>query len=252
MFAVTSARFVTLIASIFVLVAASGRLEAKEVTLTNKDGKSITVRMITSQDDKLTVLRSSDKKQFDISIAQLDDASRAEVDAWIKAGGGLSEEFEVEVSSGKRQRSTGEYYSDEKRVDIEPLVVIKNPRANIRTRTVKVTVLILGRPVVLRNAYHVFSMRSFDLPSLDGGKEGLLQMDRISHVFDDSGSYKRGARYYGWVVVIHDPEDGRIIHCRSIPEPLSGKFGTQFLKLDAGKTYDDNLRLIKNFSIYTD
>lgn len=248
----STARLVALLAFCFVFSAMSCRLAAKEVTLNNKDGKSITVRMITSQGDKLTVLRSSDKKQFELSIAQLDDASRSEVDAWLKAGGGLSEEFEVEVRSGKRQRNADEYYSDDKRVDIEPLVVIKNPRANIRTRAVKATVLILGRPVALRNAYHVFSVKSFNLPSLEGGKEGLLQMERISHVFDDSGSYKRGARYYGWVVVIHDPEDDRVIHCKSIPEPLSGKFGRQFLKLEAGHTYDDNLKLIKNFSIHSD
>jgi hypothetical protein len=94
-------------------------------------------------------------------------------------------------------------------------------------------------------------MRSFDLPSLGGGKEGLLQMDRISHVFDDSGSYKRGARYFGWVVVIHDPEDNRIILCQSLPAALSEKFGTQFLKLEAGRTYDDKLQLLKDFSIFS-
>jgi hypothetical protein len=249
MFSGSIPRIATLLASFFVSLAMSCQLAAKEVSLTNKDGKSITARMITCQGDKLTVLRSSDKKQFDLSIAQLDDASRAEVDAWLKAGGGLSERFEVDVRSGKRQRSTGYDNSEEKRVDIEPLVVIKNPQANIRTRAVKVTVLILGRPVVLRNAYHVFSVKSFNLPSMEGGKEGLLQMERISHVFDDSGGYKRGARYLGWVVVIQDPEDGRIIHSQSIPEPLSAKFGRQFLKLESDQTYDDNLKLVKNFSI---
>ena len=53
-------------------------------------------------------------------------------------------------------------------------------------------------------------------------------------------------------MVIHDPEDERIIHIQSIPEPLAGKFGRQFLTLEAGSTYDDNLRLIKGFNLYSD
>lgn len=244
-----TARFTTIIAALLVITA--GLSQAKEVTLRNRDGKSLSARLITLDGDKLTVLRESDKKQFVLSVAQLDALSRDEVYAWIKAGGGLSERFTVEVRSGKRQRSSGEDYSDEKKVDIEPLVAIRNPDANIRTRAVKVTAVLLGRPVADRNAYHVFSIESFDLPSLDGGKEGVFQMKPVSRTFDDRGSYRYGARYLGWVVVINDPEDGRIIHCQSVPEPIAGKFGAKFLKVEAGATYDESLRLLKNFNAYS-
>ena len=248
----SATRFPVILACLLVLAVATGLPEAKEVNLRNKDGKSLSARLMTLDGDKLTVLREADKKQFVLSLAQLDETSRTEVDAWLKAGGGLSERFAIEVRSGKRQRSTGEYYDDSKKVDIEPLVVVKNPDANIRTRAVKVTAVLLGRPVADRNAYHVFSTESFKLPSLDGGREGAFQMKQVSRTFDDRGTYRYGARYLGWVVVIHDPEDDRVIHIQSMPEPLAGKFGRQFLKLEAGSTYDDNLRLIKNFSIYSD
>ena len=142
--------------------------------LRNKDGKSLTARLITITGDKLTVMRESDKKQFTLDLTQLDDASRGEVDAWVKAGGDLSERFVIDVSSGKSGRSSAYDYDDERIVNIEPIVVVKNPDINVRTRAVKVTALILGRPVNERSAYHVFSTESFDLPSLDGGKaEGL-------------------------------------------------------------------------------
>jgi hypothetical protein len=250
MFLVSKARFITVLALLLAYVVTGG-LQAKEVTLRNKDGKSLSARLVTLNGDKLTVLRDSDKKQFVLSLAQLDDVSRAEVDVWLQAGGGLSERFVVDVRSGKRQRSSGEYYSDEKKVDIEPLVVVKNPDANIRTREVKVTAVLLGRPVADRNAYHVFSVESFTLPSLEGGKEGAFQMKPVSRTFDDRGDYKYGARYLGWVVVISDPEDDRVIHAQSIPEPLAGKLGGKFLKVEAGSTYDENLRLMKNFNAYS-
>lgn len=245
-------RFSIIFASLLGFLAVSGLLEAKEVSLRNKDGKSLSARLITLDGDKLMVLRESDKKQFTLSLAQLDEASRAEVDAWLKAGGGLSEHFEIEVRSGKRQRNTGEYYSDEKKVDLEPLIVVKNPMQNMRTRAVKVTALLLGRPVTDRNAYYVFSTETFKIPSLEGGKEGACQMKPISRTFDDKGSYRYGARYHGWVVLIQDPEDDRIIFSQSIPAPLAEKFGRQFLKLEASHAYDDNLRLIKNYSVYSD
>lgn len=240
--------FAAVLVSLLAVLGMAG-VQAKEVTLRNKDGKSLSARLITCDGDKLTVLRSSDKKQFELSMAQLDDASRAEVDAWLAAGGGLSERYEIDVSSGRRQRSTGYDYDEDKKFNMEPTIVIKNPLPNIRTRAAKVTTLILGRPVSERNAYHVFSVESFDLPSLEGGKEGVLQMKRISHVFDDRGSYRYGARYLGWVVVIQDVEDGRVIMTQSLPQTLSEKYGRKFLTLKAGTTYDDKLRVLEDVNI---
>jgi hypothetical protein len=252
MFIGSTARFTSVLVSVLVFMATAGLPEAGEVMLRNKDGKGFSASLIACEGDKLTVLRGADKKQFVLSLAQLDDLSRAEVEAWLAAGGGLSERFEIEVRSGKRQRNTDEDYSDEKNVELEPLVAVKNPMQNKRTRAAKVTALLLGRPVNDRNSYYVFSIETFNLPSLEGGKEGACQMKPVSRAFDDKGTYKFGARYLGWVVLIHDPDDGRIIFSQSLPAPLAGKFGGKFLKLESGHAYDDNLRLIKNFSVYSD
>lgn len=247
-------KFTTLLQTVlaFMLVVTAGLTEAKEVTLRNKDGKSLSASLVTLDGDKLTVLRGSDKKQFVLSLAQLDDASRAEVDVWLAGGGGLSERFEIDVRSGKTNRKAGTEDFDDKNVNIEPLVVIKNPLPNVRTRAAKVTALCLGRPVNARNAYYVFSIETFDLPSIPGDQEAALQMKKISRNYDDRGYSKFGARYLGWVVLIHDPEDDHIIQSQSVPAPLAGKFGRKFLKLEADQVYDDDLRLIKNFSVYSD
>ncbi len=247
-----TSRFFTVLAFLLVLAATAGLTEAKEVTLRNKDGKSLSVSLISCDGDKLTVLRGADKKQFVLNRAQLDDVSRAEVDAWLAAGGGLSEQFEIDVNTGKSGRKAGSEDFDDKNLNIEPLVVVKNPSANVPTRAAKVTAVFLGRPVNARSAYYVFSTETFNLPSIPGAQSGSFQMKKISRNYDDRGYAQFGARYLGYVVLIHDSEDDRIISSKSVPGPLAEKFGRKFLKLAANETYDDNLRLMKNFSVYSD
>jgi hypothetical protein len=248
---ITRARFISA-PFLLLLLAMSCMLEGKEVSLRNKDGKSLTVSLTTLDGDKLTVLRGSDKKQFVLSLAQLDETSRAKVSAWVKAGGGLSEQFEIEVQSGKTNRKVGTEDFDDKNVNIEPIVTVKNPHGSIATRAAKVTAVLLGRPVIARNAYYVFSTETFNLPSIPSSQTNTFEMKKVSRNYDDRGYSKFGARYLGWVVLVHDPEHGRILHMQSVPTPLAEKFGQQFLKLQAGKAYDENLEMMKNFNVYRD
>ena len=228
------------------LCAIPGLLHAKEVVLRNKDGKSMTARLVSINGDKLAVMRESDKKQFTLDLTQLDEASRGKVDEWIKAGGNLAERFVVEVSSGKSGKNSPYEYDDERTVSMEPVILVKNPEVNVPTRAARVTALILGRPVRERGGYYVFSTETFDLPSLEGGKQTSFLMKKFRHTYDDRGYYKFGSRYLGWVVLIHDPEDKRIMHSQSVPAPLAAKFGEKFLSLTAETTYDADLQVIKS------
>lgn len=238
-------------ALMFAFFALMGVLQAREVVLRNKDGKSLTVRLVSITGDKLAVMRESDKKQFTLDLTQLDDASRGKVDDWVKAGGNLSERYVIEVSTCKSGRGSSYDYSDERIVSMEPVAVVKNPDINIPTKAAKVTVLILGRPVNERGGYYVFSNETFDLPSLEGGKQKVFQMKKFRHSYDDRGSYKSGSRYLGWVVLIHDPDDKRIIHSESLPAPVVGKFGEKFLTLKPQLYYDAELDVIKYTNSYS-
>jgi hypothetical protein len=244
-------RFSRFAAFVLLILAAPGALDAAEVVLRNKDGKSLTVRLVSITGDKLAVMRESDKKQFTIDLTQLDETSRGKVDDWVKAGGNLSERYVIEVSTGKSGRGSAYDYSDERIVSMEPVAVVKNPDINIPTKAAKVTVLILGRPVNERGGYYVFSTETFDLPSLEGGKQKVFQMKKFRHSYDDRGSYKSGARYLGWVVLIHDPQDKRIIHSQSLPAPVVGKFGEKFLTLKPQLYYDSELDVIKYTNYYS-
>lgn len=226
------------------LSALSGLLQAKDVLLRNKDGKSMIARLVTITGDRVTVVRDSDKKQFTLDLGQLDDASRGKVNEWVEAGGNLSERFVVEFSSGKSGKNSTYAYDGERTVSMEPVIVVKNPEVNVPTKAAAVTAVILGRPTKEGSAYYVFSTETFDLPSLEGGKQQSFLMNQFRHTYDDRGSYKYGSRYLGWVVLIHDPEDSRVMHSQSVPATLAGKFGGKFLTLTAKKTYDADLKPI--------
>ena len=231
--------------SVLALFIMSGMMQAKEVVLRNKDGKSLTVRLVSITGEKLAVMRESDKKQFTLDVTQLDDASRGKVDEWVKSGGHLSERYSVEFSSGKAGRNSAYEYDDERTVVMEPVIVVKNPDVNLPTKAAKVTALVLGRPLSDRGAYFVFSTETFDLPSLEGGKQSSFLMKKFRHTYDDRGAYKYGSRYLGWVVLIHDSEDKRILHGQSVPTPLAAKFGARLLDLTAESYYDSELEVIK-------
>jgi hypothetical protein len=235
-------RFPALMAALF---AGMGALHAGEVALRNKDGKSLTARLLDIKGDKLTVMREADKKRFTLDLAQLDDASRAKVDDWVKAGGHLSERYVIEFSSGKSGKNSSQYYDDDRTVNMEPVIVVRNPDPNAATKPAKVTALLLGRPLNERGAYHVFATETFDLPSLEGGKQTPFLMKRFKHTYDGRGDYKYGSRYLGWVVLIHDPENKRVIHSQSVPTTLAGKHGGKFLDLKADSIYDAELRDMK-------
>jgi hypothetical protein len=238
-------RYRRVFALMLALAAAPCALQAREVVLRNKDGKSLTARLVSITGDKLDVMRESDKKHFTLDLTQLDDASRNKVAEWVKAGGNQSERYEIEFSSGKSgKRSPYEDY-DDRLVSMEPIVVVKNPDIKVPSKAAKVTALVLGRPIMESGAYYVFSSETFDLPVLEGGNQKALPMKKFSYTYDSRGGAKYGSRYLGWVVIVHDPEDNRIIHCQSVPTTLVGKFNAKFLTLGPQRYYDKNLDLIR-------
>jgi hypothetical protein len=221
-------------------------LHAKEVLLRNKDGKSFTARLVHISGDKLTVVRESDKKQFVLKVAQLDESSQARVTEWEQSGGNLSEKYEIGVSTSKSNKLDQDEQYDDRVISLEPRIVIKNPDLSLATKNANVTVLFLGRPVNHRGGFYVFSNESFELPKLESGKEFAHQMKKFRHSYDDRGYSKYGARYLGWVLFLQDEKDKRIIFAKSVPGSLTEKFSTQFQSLRENTYYDDKLNILKN------
>jgi len=216
--------------------AASEIMELKD-----SSGTVLSARLISCDGTSLTITRESDKKSFTLPLARLDETSQASVKSWMSQGGNLSEKFEITVDTGKTRKKTGAEDFDDKRVNLEPFVTLKNPAAGMSTRDGKVTVLILGRPVQDNAAIYVFKKVSFDLPKLPPLGSQSFTVGSISSAYDDRGYAQFGARYIGYAVLVHD-QDGQVLYdAISVPSPFIDTYRLSLLKLTEKTVYDKNL-----------
>ena len=163
------------------------------------------------------------------------------VKTWMSKAGNNRRDYEILVETNKNRRTTAREDFDDKRVNLEPLVTIRNPDARISTPAAKMTVLFLGRPVSDSSAYHVFKKILFDVPELAPLGSKVFEIERISAAYDTRGYAKFGARYCGHVVIIHDPTGKEMLDSDSVPPALADKVGLRFLSLKQGETYNRDL-----------
>lgn len=221
------------------------------VNLEDTGGSSLLAKLVTCDGTNLTVQRISDNKSFTIPISRLTDKSQEAVKAWQSKGGGLIENFTISVATGKNRRTTGQEDFDDKRINLDPVVTITNPDTKIRSREAKVTVLFLGRPVADGSALHVFKKSTFDLPSLEPGGIRDLRIGKISAAYDSRGYSKFGARYAGYVVIVHDADVSNVFTSKGVPTALVASNCLGYLGLKNGHNYDKNLNLLE-LPAYTD
>lgn len=215
-------------------LAATGEV----LSLEDTNGSKLTARLVSCDGSNLKVVRVSDKKSFTIPLSRLVQSSKDAVKEWQANGGGLIEDFDISVVTGKTNKTVATDDYDDKRVNLNPTLTITNPDAKTPARKAKATILFLGRPVVDSRAIHVFKKSTFDLPSLPPSGSKEFQVGKISQRYDNRGYAKTGSRYIGYVVLIHDDEGGNIYSSKSIPSALTKDGGLTFLKMETGKDYD--------------
>lgn len=224
---------------------------AEVVTLENTSGSKLTVKLVSCDGTNLTVVRLSDDKSFFIPLSKLTEGSKDAVKAWQDKGGGLIENFSINVVTGKNRRTTARDDFDDKRVNLDPVVTVSNPDTKIASREAKVTVLFLGRPVADNSAIHVFKKSTFDLPSLQAGEKRDFKIGKITSAYDNRGYAKFGSRYLGYVVLVHDPEGGTLFTSKAVPTTLVSASALNYLNLETKKIYDKNLKPVR-LPTYTD
>ncbi len=233
-----------LVACLGVMLALGHRsfAESEPVELVDKGGTSLTARLISSDGKILKVLRESDKKSFSLPLERLDDASSKRVQEWIDAGGNLSEVFEIDFASQRNRKNTGADDFDDKRVNMEPTISLKNPHAANATQEGVMTVIILGRPILNTSNLYVFKTESFDLKKLQPLATEVFQMESFSSPYDDRGYAKFGARYLGYVVMIHNKERTNIFSSKSVPDALVKNWGLKLLGFTEKMCYTKDLK----------
>lgn len=215
---------------------------AESINITDKQGRAIPANVLSCDAYHVEFLRQSDSKKFKVPLASLDEKTCSALEAWVGEGGNLVTKFEVVVNTGKTGRTSEMEDFDDKRVNLKPVVTVKNPDANKETRPLKLTVLFLGKPVTDRSSIYVFQTKTFDLPKIAPLRSQEFQMKAISSAYDDSAYAKFGYRYLGYVWIIHNEEQDEIFGCSSIPSAMVGDRAKQFLQLEEETTYDRDLK----------
>jgi hypothetical protein len=234
-----------------VAVISVSLLKGDVVSLESTKGSRLEAEQISCDGTSFTIARVSDGKTFSLPLDRLTQSSQDAVKAWQSKGGGLNEKFGIEVATGKTRRKNGTEDYDDKRVNLDPIITISNPEVKVSSREAKVTALFLGRPVADNGALYVFKKETFDLPSLAPTGVHDIRFGKISASYDSRGYAKFGARYIGYVVIVHDKEGKRVYSSSSVPTSLVNGAEFKFLKLEAKKNYDKDFKPLK-LPTYTD
>ncbi len=180
-----------------------------------------------------------------MDLDKLDEASQERIKKWKEAGGGASVSFEVKFVSGKRNgRSPDEDY-DDRRLKLKPAVTISNTDRVARTKAAKVTVLILGRPVLDRSSYAVLGREDFSLAVMAPLEKRVFKLKSITTEYDNKGYAKYGSKYLGYAVLIHE-DDCQVLFSKSSPTSLAKNFGAMLLELEKGSRYNKRLKKSKS------
>ena len=134
--------------AVFVLTLALATPSGGEVTaITDREGRTINAKLLAFDGKNVEVLRVNDSKTFSIPYASLSDASQSDIRHWIAQGGPLTKILEISVNPRRNRRTTSMEDFDDKRLNLHPVIEVKNPHTTLESIPMKITILFLGRPV---------------------------------------------------------------------------------------------------------
>ncbi len=235
----------SLLRHILTTAALAATATAEIMELADKNGANLSANVVFCDDTNVTIIRASDKKTFTVPLSRLDAASQKRLTLWKARGGNLAELFEVSVETNKNRRTTAREDFDDKRVNLDPVITVRNPYPRRSTKKSQLTVLFLGRPVTDSRALYVFKKSEFDLDEIPPLGAETLKVGKISAAYDTRGYAKFGSRYIGYVLVVHDDDKEKIYHSVSVPTTLVGNQAASFLTLKANMAYDETFRSLE-------
>jgi hypothetical protein len=233
------------------LLFLSSALHAEIMTLEDLQGRKLEAELVSLDGQSLTVTRTTDKKTFTLQLANLMPTSRLAVEQWKEKGGSAANSFSIAVSIEKNGKKTSNEDFDDKRVNLEPVITLTNMDSKRPSGPVTVTALFLGKPVLDVSAMYVFRKETIQIPELEPSASKDLEIGKISAAYDDRGYAKHGARYSGYVILVHEPGQTKIYASKSIPASLVESNASVYFKLESKKSYDKNFKEL-NLPKYSD
>lgn len=225
-----------IVLSLFTLFAGAKEL----VQLTNYSGKSIRCMIIQADDSEVKVKVPSKSRVYTLPLESLDLASKEKIQDWVDSGAGLSKKLLIRFQSGKSNRVSKREAYDDRALRLRPFATILNEDRKVRTNELTVTFSLVGRPVLDKSLYYVFSKDQRDLGVIEEGGQVRVEFSQVSTEYDDRGYAQYGHMYVGYTMVIQD-KNGEVIATKSVPSSLIGKGVENVLKLAQGRYYSKSL-----------
>lgn len=210
------------------------------VKLTNYSGKSVQCEIVDADDKEVKIKIPSKGRIYNLTIESLDLASKEVIQKWIESGAGLSKKLTIRVQSGKSNRVSKREAYDDRALRLKPFANILNDDRKIRTNELFATFVLIGRPVLEKSLYYIFSRDEREIGVIEEGGQVRLDFSQISTEYDDRGYAQYGHSYVGYALVIKD-KNGAVIATKSSPSSIASEGAEKVLKLFAGRYYSKDL-----------
>ncbi len=232
------------VASVFLLLVLQSAVIAGMVELTDTLGRTIQAELLQKSGDSIT-LRKSDGRVYEIGISRLSQESQRAIDEWEKERarrGPLltaKNRLNVFVAFNKRDKLDKMENFDDRIIYFSPRVKIVNDDIRSGYKSVKCTLVIVGKSVLDGDIRRVLSKQEFriDLPRKG---EAVWKGDNFRVKYDEIENGEAfGYKLDGYIMLIQNARNDIVYSYASSPSWLKPE--AKAIELVEGKDYDWSL-----------
>lgn len=212
---------------------------AKQVELTNKEGKSISVVLLSASQKDVTVKVLGSGKKLTMPLASLSADSKKSIKTWQKSGVGASQDFGI---SARVRKDVDKGDSKGKKIPPTKLIMggtvtIKNEHDSLTTAPSMVHTVLLGKSIAKTGLAYVFDVKTAKLGKLAPGASKEIKLRNFKTTYLDDGDKSYGAKYSGYIVYVTN-KTGEVVSGKSMPSSLYSKYKDQLKSLQKDAFYD--------------
>lgn len=212
---------------------------AKEVELTNHEGKEILVELLSASKSEVSVKLLKTGKTIFLPLKDLSADSKTIIREWMESGRAKSEDFEVTAILRKRidrGNSKGKKVQPTK-ISVSGDVSITNVHDSLASTSSKVHTILFGRSVAKTGLYYVFDTKATKVGTLEPGESKEVKLRALKTTYLDDKKKSYGAKYSGYVVIITN-EAGDVVGGKSVPSNIFLNYKDQLKGLQKDAFYD--------------
>ena len=193
------------------LILASGP-QAPARTFTSSDGRTLEAEISNVRGDD--VVLKVGIKTYTVPKSRLSEADQKYIEEWlVNRKKNLVPDLEIEINSGKNNRSDRKDSFDDKMGSFNFTIKIENEEQGFDLEDAKAFLVVLGEDCDFDDNYVVMQKESFKV-SVKEGDTLEWKGPEVSYKYDDSAPSYWGHVYYGYLFVIKNAS-GKVIYAKS-------------------------------------